>query len=179
MQYHDKEWGVPCFEDQHLFEMLCLEGAQAGLSWITILHKRENYRKRFHDFDIARCARLTDAALAKALTDAGIVRNKLKVFGVRKNAQAALRVIEREGDLASWLWSFVDGEPVVNKFRSLKNVPPTTAQSDAMSKALKRAGFTFVGPTICYAFMQATGMVNDHLVTCPQHAAVQRIRVPK
>ncbi len=179
VRYHDEQWGVPCFDDQHLFEMLCLEGAQAGLSWITILRKRENYRKRFHHFDIVRCARMTDDALAKALGDAGIVRNRLKVHAVRKNAQAAIRVIEREGTLAPWLWSFVNDKPITNTFRTLKDVPASTQQSVAMSKTLKKEGFTFVGPTICYAFMQATGMVNDHLVTCPRHTAVQRIRLPK
>ena len=176
VQYHDEEWGVPSWNDQHLFEMLCLEGAQAGLSWITILRKREAYRKRFHGFDIARCARLTDAALERAMGDPGIVRNRLKVAGVRKNARAAARVIEQEGALAPLLWSFVGGAPIINSFRTLKQVPAETEQSRAMSKALKKAGFTFVGSTICYAFMQATGMVNDHLVTCPRHQAVQRIR---
>ena len=179
MQYHDEEWGVPSWNDQHLFEMLCLEGAQAGLAWITILRKREGYRERFHSFDIDKCARLTDAALAKALLDPGIVRAKLKVEATRRNAQAALRVIEREGALSPWLWSFVDGRPVVNRFRTMKDVPASTPHSEAMSKALKKAGFTFVGPTICYAFMQATGMVNDHLVTCPRHAQVQKFKPTK
>lgn len=179
VQYHDDEWGVPSWDDQHLFEMLCLEGAQAGLSWITILRKREAYRDRFSAFDIARCARLTDAALAKAMSDPGIVRARLKIEGVRRNARAAQAVITRHGGLAPWLWSFVDGEPIVHCFRAMPEVPATSTQSEAMSKALKSAGFTFVGPTICYAFMQAVGMVNDHLVTCPRHAAVQRIKAQR
>ncbi|MCA9293951.1 MAG: DNA-3-methyladenine glycosylase I [Phycisphaerales bacterium] len=175
VQYHDEEWGVPSWDDRHLFEMLCLEGAQAGLAWITILRKREGYRKRFHNFDIARCARLTDNALAEALNDPGIVRAKLKVEAIRKNARAAQHVIEREGSFAPWLWSFVDDRPVVNQFQTLKQIPATTTQSTALSKALKRSGFTFVGPTICYAFMQAVGMVNDHLVNCPRHTVVQHL----
>lgn len=175
VQYHDEEWGVPNRDDQHLFEMLCLEGAQAGLAWITILRKREGYRARFHGFEIEWCARLSDAALTKALSDPGIVRSKQKVEAVRKNAKAALAVIEREGALAPWIWSFVDDTPVVNRWRTMKEVPATTQRSEAMSKALRKAGFTFVGPTICYAFMQAVGMVNDHLVSCPRYEAVQRI----
>ena len=166
-EYHDAEWGVPQRDDRALFEMLILEGAQAGLSWHTVLVKRENYRRLFHGFDIARCAKLTDAQLERALLDAGIVRNRLKVYSERKNAQAALAVIAEHGDLASYLWSFVGGKPQVNRPRGLGDVPAQTPASDAMSKALKKRGFSFVGSTICYAFMQATGMVNDHVVTCP------------
>lgn len=165
--YHDSEWGVPQRDDQALFEMLILEGAQAGLSWYTVLAKRENYRRVFHGFDIARCARLTDPQLERALLDPGIVRNRLKIWSVRKNALAALALVDEHGGLAPYLWSFVDGKPVVNRPRSMADVPPTTPASDAMSKALRKRGFTFVGSTICYAFMQATGMVDDHLTTCP------------
>ena len=165
--YHDAEWGVPQRDDRALFEMLILEGAQAGLSWHTVLVKRENYRRIFLGFDIAACAKLTDAQLERALTDSGIVRNRLKVFSVRKNAQAALAVVAEHGDLASYLWSFVGGAPIVNRRRGMGDVPAQTPESDAMSKALRKRGFSFVGSTICYAFMQATGMVNDHLVGCP------------
>ena len=166
-EYHDAEWGVPLRDDRALFEMLILEGAQAGLSWHTVLVKRENYRRLFHGFDIARCAKLTDAQLERALTDPGIVRNRLKVYSVRKNAQAALATIAAHGSLSTYLWSFVGGTPIVNRRRGLGDVPAQTKESDAMSKALKKRGFSFVGSTICYAFMQATGMVNDHVVTCP------------
>ena len=165
--YHDTEWGVPQHDDQRLFEMLILEGAQAGLSWSTVLAKRENYRRIFLGFDIARCAKLTDAQLERALLDAGIVRNRLKVYSVRKNALAALAAIKEHGSLAAYLWSFVDGKPVVNRPGAMGEVPATSPQSDAMSKALRKRGFSFVGSTICYAFMQATGMVDDHLATCP------------
>jgi DNA-3-methyladenine glycosylase I len=165
--YHDREWGVPERDDRALFEMLILEGAQAGLSWHTVLVKRENYQRVFHGFDIARCAKLTDAALERALGDAGIVRNRLKVYSVRKNAQAALAVIAEHGSLSRYLWSFVGGEPIVNRRKGMGDVPAQTKESDAMSKALKKRGFSFVGSTICYAFMQATGMVNDHVTTCP------------
>lgn len=165
--YHDHEWGKPVHDDQHLFEMLCLEGAQAGLSWITVLKKRDAYRKAFHHFDIKRCAAMTDEALSAQLLNAGIIRNKLKVFGVRKNAQATLEVQKAHGSLDAYLWQFVGGSPLVNHWASYKDAPTSTPQSDAMSRALKKAGFTFVGTTICYAFMQAVGMVNDHELTCP------------
>jgi DNA-3-methyladenine glycosylase I len=165
--YHDHEWGKPVHDDQHLFEMLCLEGAQAGLSWITVLKKRTAYRAAFHQFDIAQCAAMTDTALTAQLSNAGIIRNKLKVFGVRKNAQAALAVQKTHGSLDAFLWQFVGGSPIVNHWVSYKDAPTSTPQSDAMSRALKKAGFTFVGTTICYAFMQAVGMVNDHELTCP------------
>lgn len=164
--YHDTEWGRPLHGERELFEFLCLEGAQAGLSWRTILEKRANYGRVFHDFDIDRCARLTDEALEKALLDPGIVRNRLKVYGVRKNALAAQAVQKEHGSLDAYLWSFVGGKPVDNMPRSRSDVPASTERSDAMSKALKKKGFTFVGTTICYAFMQATGMVNDHMADC-------------
>ncbi|MBN8481088.1 MAG: DNA-3-methyladenine glycosylase I [Xanthomonadales bacterium] len=168
--YHDAEWGVPLRDDRALFEFLVLEGAQAGLSWRTILEKRDNYRRAFHDFDIARVARLNDAQLERRLLDPGIVRNRLKVFSARDNARATLEVIGAEGSLSAWLWDFVGGAPIVNRWRAHADVPASTPRSDAMSKALRKRGFRFVGTTICYAFMQATGMVNDHVVDCFRHA---------
>lgn len=164
--YHDTEWGRPLHGDRALFEFLCLEGAQAGLSWRTVLEKRPNYRRVFHGFDIARCAALTDAELEAALSDPGIVRNRLKVHAVRKNAQAALQLQREHGSLDAYLWSFVDGRPVDNLPRGRGDVPASTPLSDRLSKALRKQGFTFVGTTICYAFLQATGMVNDHLADC-------------
>ncbi len=166
LAYHDREWGVPHHEDRALFELLTLEGAQAGLSWRTILARREEYRRAYHGFDIERVAGMRDASLEKLMTTSGIIRNRLKVFSVRDNARAALRVIEEHGSLDAWLWSFVDGSPLVNRWQEGKQVPAKTELSDQMSKALTKRGFRFVGSTICYAFMQATGMVNDHLVSC-------------
>jgi DNA-3-methyladenine glycosylase I len=171
LHYHDTEWGVPSHDPRHLFEMLTLEGAQAGLSWLTILRKREGYRCAFHDFDVERIARYDEADVARLLADPGIVRNRLKVASTIDNARAVLELGARE-ELTSLLWSFVDGEPIQNRWRSLQQVPASTPLSDAMSKALKRRGFRFVGTTICYAFMQAVGMVNDHLLSCPRHRAV-------
>lgn len=165
-EYHDKEWGVPLYDDQKLFEFLLLEGAQAGLSWITILRKRENYRKAFDQFNPEKIARYTDKKHQKLLQDAGIVRNKLKVKGFTKNAQAFLKIAERENNFSEFIWQFVGGKPIQNKWQALKEIPATTEIAETMSKALKKEGFTFVGPTICYAFMQATGMVNDHVVDC-------------
>lgn len=167
--YHDTEWGVPLHDDRGLFEFLCLEGAQAGLSWRTVLAKREHYRKVFHDFDIARVARMSDRALEKLLLDPGIIRNRLKVFSTRDNAIAALRVIEEFGSLDVYLWSFVDGKTVRNRWHEQGEVPPSTEVSDRMSKTLRKRGFRFVGSTICYSLMQATGMVNDHLTGCFRH----------
>lgn len=164
--YHDEEWGVPVHDDRKLFEMLCLEGAQAGLSWITILRKRENYRAAFDNFDAVKIARYSEAKLEKLMHNPGIVRNRLKIYGTVKNAKAFLAVQKEFGSLDAYLWQFVGGRPIVNARRSLKEVPATTPESDAMSKALKKRGFTFVGSTICYAFMQAVGMVNDHVVDC-------------
>jgi len=164
--YHDTEWGVPLHDDRALFEFLCLEGAQAGLSWRTVLAKRDNYRKAFHNFEIARVAAMTDRELEKLLLDPGIIRNRLKVASTRDNAIAALRVIEEFGSLDGYLWSFVDGKPLRNRWRSQADVPASTELSDRMSKALKKRGFRFVGTTICYSLLQATGMVNDHLVGC-------------
>jgi DNA-3-methyladenine glycosylase I len=170
--YHDTEWGTPLHDDQALFEFLCLEGAQAGLSWRTILLKRDNYRRVFHDFDIKRVAAMKERELEKALLDAGIVRNRLKVYATRDNAIAALKVIDEFGSLDRYLWSFVDGKPIRNKWTGQGDVPASTPLSDRMSKDLKKRGFRFVGTTICYAFMQATGMVNDHVVSCFRHKKV-------
>jgi DNA-3-methyladenine glycosylase I len=168
--YHDTEWGTPLHDDRQLFEFLCLEGAQAGLSWRTVLAKRERYREVFHDFDIARVAAMTDRELEKLLLDPGIIRNRLKVFATRDSAITALGVIEEFGSLDHYLWSFVDGKPLVNRWADSGSVPATTPLSDGMSKAMKKRGFRFVGSTILYSLMQATGMVNDHVVTCFRHA---------
>ena len=167
--YHDTEWGTPLHDDRALFEFLCLEGAQAGLSWRTVLAKRENYRKAFHNFEIARVAAMKDRELEKLLLDPGIIRNRLKVTATRDNAKVALGVIEEFGSLDAYLWSFVDGKPLVNRWRDKSEVPASTELSDRMSKALKKRGFRFVGTTICYSLLQATGMVNDHLVGCFRH----------
>ena len=169
-EYHDREWGVPVRDDRLLFEFLVLECAQAGLSWSTILAKREAYRRAFRSFEIARVARFGERDVARLLGDAGIVRNEAKVRSAIRNARASLAVIDERGSLASLLWSFVDGSPRQNRWRSNTQVPASTAESDAMSRELKRRGFNFVGSTICYAFMQAVGMVNDHLVGCFRHA---------
>ena len=170
LDYHDREWGVPHHDDSALFELLTLEGAQAGLSWRTILARREEYRRAYHGFDIKRVAGMRDPTLEKLLTSSGIVRNRLKVHSVRDNARVALDVIAEHGSLDAYLWSFVGSKPLVNRWQESKQVPATTALSDQMSKALAKRGFRFVGSTICYAFMQATGMVNDHLVSCSGHA---------
>jgi DNA-3-methyladenine glycosylase I len=164
--YHDEQWGVPSFDDQHLFEMLVLEGAQAGLSWSTILRKRDGYRKAFAGFDAEVIARFGPKDVERLLADAGIVRNRLKVESAIENARRVLEVQEGEGSLAAYLWGFVGGKPIVNRFRKLEEIPAETVESRAMSKDLKRRGFRFVGPTICYALMQSTGMVNDHVVSC-------------
>lgn len=169
--YHDSEWGVPLHDDRALFEFLCLEGAQAGLSWRTVLNKRDNYREAFHDFEIARVAAMKDRELEKLLLDPRIIRNRLKVFSTRDNAIAALAVIEEFGSLDVYLWSFVGGSTLRNRWREQGEVPASTELSDRMSKALKKHGFRFVGTTICYSLMQATGMINDHLVECFRHKA--------
>jgi DNA-3-methyladenine glycosylase I len=173
-KYHDEEWGVPVHDDRTLFEFLILEGAQAGLSWSTILAKRENYRKAFANFDVKKVAKYDEKKVAALLQDEGIVRNRLKVAGTVKNAIAFIAVQKEFGSFDKYIWSFVAGKPIQNKPRSSGDVPAKTDISDAMSKDLKKRGFTFVGSTICYAFMQATGMANDHLVDCPRHAAVKR-----
>jgi DNA-3-methyladenine glycosylase I len=173
--YHDLEWGVPSYDGRHLFEMLTLEGAQAGLSWSTILGKREGYRAAFADFDAARVARFDRRRIERLLRDPGIVRNRLKVESTVNNARC-VREVERTGDLAGYLWQFVDGTPIVGKWRSIAEIPAETARSKAMSKDLKRRGFRFVGPTVCYAFMQAVGMVNDHTTTCFRYEELQAAR---
>ena len=164
--YHDFEWGVPSHDERHLFEMLTLEGAQAGLSWATILRKRDGYCRAFGDFDAARVARFDRRRIERLLRDPGIVRNRLKVESTVNNASRVLTVRKDLGGLAEYLWQFVDGTPIVGKWRSISEIPAETAESKAMSKDLKRRGFRFVGPTVCYAFMQAVGMVNDHTTTC-------------
>lgn len=167
--YHDNEWGVPLHDDDSLFEFLCLEGAQAGLSWITILRKREHYIKVFDQFNAHKIVRYDDNKIASLLDDPGIVRNKLKVNGFVKNARACLEMKDQGLSLNDYFWNFVDGEPIQNKWKDSSQVPANTPLSDVMSKDLKKRGFTFVGSTICYAFMQATGMINDHLVDCYRH----------
>ena len=166
VRYHDEEWGTPLHDDRTLFEFLILEGAQAGLSWSTILNKRENYRKAFDRFDPKRVARYDRRKIQQLLHDPGIVRNKLKIKSAVENAKAFLRVQEEFGSFDRYIWQFVGGKPRVNKWKSMQQVPASTAESDAMSKDLKRRGFKFVGSTICYAFMQGVGMVNDHVVDC-------------
>jgi DNA-3-methyladenine glycosylase I len=166
--YHDDEWGVPSHDDRHLFELLVLEGAQAGLSWATILRKREGYRRAFADFDCAKIAHYGAREVGRLLGDAGIVRNRLKIESAIANARAVLEL----DSLDTYLWSFVGGEPLVNAWESLAEIPAQTAESTAMSKDLKRRGFRFVGPTVCYAFMQASGMVNDHVVDCFRYREV-------
>jgi DNA-3-methyladenine glycosylase I len=166
LAYHDEEWGVPVHDEAHLFEMLTLEGAQAGLSWSTILNKREGYRKAFAGFDAERVARLTPRSVERLMADPGIVRNRLKIESTLANARAVLRVRDEDGSLDALLWSFVGGAPKVNRFRRLGDIPAETPESKAMSKELKRRGFRFVGPTVCYAFMQACGLVNDHVTGC-------------
>ena len=176
LAYHDEEWGVPLHDDRRLFEMLVLEGQQAGLSWETILKKRDAYRRAFANFDADEVARFGARDVKRLLADAGIVRNRLKVEAAIANARATLEVRDEVGSLDRYLWGFVDGAPIVNRRRGMKDVPASTPRSDAMSRDLESRGFRFVGSTICYAFMQATGMVNDHLVTCFRHEEVGRPR---
>jgi DNA-3-methyladenine glycosylase I len=171
--YHDGEWGVPSHDDRHLFEMLILEGAQAGLSWITILRKRENYRRAFVNWDAEKIARFGEKDVTRLMADAGIVRNRLKISAAIDNAKAYLSVRDESGSFDDYLWQFVGGAPIQNKRRTLRKVPARTRESDAMSRDLKQRGFRFVGTTICYAFMQAVGMVNDHVVSCFRHVEVR------
>ncbi len=172
LTYHDEEWGVPCHEDRKLYEMLILEGAQAGLSWITVLKKRENYRTAFDQFDIEKIAQYDEAKVAELMSNPGIVRNRLKVNAAVANARAYLKVREEFGSFDKYIWQFVGGKPLVNHWQSLGEIPPQTVESQAMSKDLLKRGFKFVGPTICYAFMQACGMVNDHMVDCFRYGEV-------
>ena len=173
LSYHDEEWGMPSRDDRHLFELLVLEGAQAGLSWATILRKREGYRAAFAGFDAQTMAGFGPRDVERLLDDSGIVRNRAKIESAVGNARAALAVAEERGTLAEYLWSFVGGEPIENEWRTLADIPAETAESRAMSKDLKRRGFRFVGPTICYAFMQAAGLVNDHVVACFRHEEIR------
>jgi DNA-3-methyladenine glycosylase I len=176
IEYHDTEWGVPVHDDRIHFEFLILEGAQAGLSWSTILKKREGYRKAFADFDPVKVARFTEAKLEKILLDPGIVRNRLKVFAAVNNAKRFLEVQKEFGSFDSYIWSFVKGRPIVNKWKTLKQIPPTTKESDALSKDLISRGFKFVGSTVIYAHMQACGLINDHLVDCFRYAETIKLR---
>ncbi|WP_419786787.1 DNA-3-methyladenine glycosylase I [Pseudodesulfovibrio sp.] len=169
VEYHDREWGVPIYDDRDLFAKLILDGAQAGLSWITILRRRENYYTAFDGLDPEKMARYDDAKIEELLANPGIIRNRLKVRAARANAQGYLSILEKEGSFSRFLWQFVDGRPVQNNWRTLAEAPAQTKASQAMSRALKGYGFNFVGPTIVYAFMQAVGMVNDHLVDCFRH----------
>jgi DNA-3-methyladenine glycosylase I len=172
--YHDREWGVPVHDDRLLFEFLILEGAQAGLSWETILKKRDNYRAAFDQFDAAKIARYTARKTAALLNDPGIVRNRLKIASAVDNAKAFLAVQQEFGSFDRYIWRFVDGRPIQNRQKAMRDIPAKTDVSDAMSKDLKKRGFRFVGSTICYAFMQAVGMVNDHLVTCHRYSTVKK-----
>jgi DNA-3-methyladenine glycosylase I len=171
IDYHDTEWGVPVRDSELLFQHLLLDGAQAGLSWITILKKRDNYRRLFYNFEPNKMAKMTDTQLDKLLLNPDIIRNRLKVYGFRKNAQAYLKLSETQ-TFSDFLWQFVGGEPLVNHWNEISQVPTKSEASDQMAKALKKAGFTFVGTTICYAFMQAVGMINDHTMDCFRHQQV-------
>jgi DNA-3-methyladenine glycosylase I len=173
--YHDKEWGVPEYDDRALFEKLILDGFQAGLSWITILRKRDNFRKAFDGFDPEKIARYTPKRVEKLMQDAGIVRNRAKIEGTILSARAYLDIMEKEDGFSDLLWEFLDGRPKINEFKTIKSVPAETPVSKAMSKELASRGFKFCGPTIVYAFMQATGMVNDHLVSCHRHDACRKL----
>jgi DNA-3-methyladenine glycosylase I len=173
--YHDEEWGVPSHDERHLFEMLILEGAQAGLSWSTILRKRVGYRAAFAGFDPERVARFGARDLQRLLRNDGIVRNRLKIEAAARHARAFLAVRDEFGGFDAYIWGFVNGKPIQNRWRGLDEIPAHTSESDSMSKDLKRRGFTFVGSTICYAFMQAVGMVNDHVVSCFRHRLVRRM----
>jgi DNA-3-methyladenine glycosylase I len=175
-RYHDEEWGVPVHDDRRQFEFLILEGAQAGLSWSTILNKREGYREAFVDFDVEKVARFDRRKVERLMKFPGIVRNRLKIESAISNARAVIRLQDEVGGLSDHLWSFVGGRPIVNRWRAMKQVPATSAESDALSKDLKQRGFRFVGSTILYAHMQATGMVNDHTVDCFRYAACKRLR---
>ena len=173
--YHDEEWGVPVRDDQTLFEFLILEGAQAGLAWITVLRKREGYRALFDDFDAKKIAQYSDRKLDKLLLDPRIIRNRLKVYGARKNALAFLKIQEEYGSFSNYIWDFVDGKPIQNNWKSMAELPATSPISDALSKDMKKRGFTFVGSTIMYAHMQATGMINDHTANCFRHKECKKL----
>jgi DNA-3-methyladenine glycosylase I len=174
-EYHDNEWGVPLHDDRKIFEMLVLEGAQAGLSWLTVLRKRGNYRKAFDDFDPKKVANYDGEKFQQLLGNEGIIRNKLKIRSAIQNARAFLEVQKKFGSFDDYIWQFVGGKPIQNSWANLSELPAQTAESEAMSKDLRERGFSFVGPTICYAYMQATGMVNDHIVTCFRHEEIARM----
>jgi len=176
IDYHDQEWGVPVYDDQRLFEFLVLEGAQAGLRWITILKKRGDYRKAFHNFDIDRIANYQETDVSRLLANSGIVRNRLKIESAIRNARGVLDFQDKHGAFSSFLWRYVDGVPIQNKWISMEELPAKTAISEIMSKDLKKRGFNFVGPTICYAFMQAVGMVNDHTTDCFRYKQVKKLK---
>jgi len=169
-EYHDTEWGVPLHDDQKLFEFLILEGAQAGLSWVTILHKRENYREAFDNFDPAKVAIYDDKKIDELLNNKGIIRNRLKIVSAISNAQAFLEIKKEFGTFDRYIWQFVEGQTIYNKWKTMDEIPATSKESEKMSKDLKKRGFKFIGPTICYAFMQAVGMVNDHIIGCYRYS---------
>ncbi len=171
--YHDKEWGVPGYDGKMLFEMIILEGAQAGLSWLTILKRRETYRKAYDGFDPLKMSRWTDVKINRLLENSGIIRNRRKIEAAKTNAAAYLNILQEFGNFETFIWSFVNGRPIVNAWKSLNEIPSETKESRLMSRELKLRGFKFVGPTICYAFMQAVGMVNDHTIDCFRHQAIQ------
>lgn len=175
VKYHDEDWGVPVYDDKELFAKLILDGAQAGLSWITILKKRDNYYEAFDGLDPEVIANYDQKKVESLLQNKGIVRNKLKINAAITNAKAYLKIVEEEGSFANYLWNFVEGKPIINKYKNMNEVPATSPESDAMSKALKKKGFKFVGSTICYAFMQAVGMVNDHFIGCFRYDEVQKL----
>ena len=174
ISYHDTEWGVPVHDDSRLFEMLILEGAQAGLSWLTVLKRRESYRKAYDGFDPVKIARWDQEKIESLLKDPGIIRNRLKVEAARTNARAFLQIVKEFGSFDTFIWSFVGGKPIRNSWKNIREIPATTPASDTMSKALKTRGFKFVGPTICYAFMQAVGMANDHTVDCFRYRSLHK-----
>lgn len=173
IEYHDTEWGVPVFDDRKLFEFMLLDAFQAGLSWSTILAKRDNFRNAFNDFDYQVIASYDEVKIQELQSDSGIIRNRLKIRGSVKNAQAYIKMIEKHGSFSKYIWGFVEGRPIVNKFKTMAEIPASTPLSDKISKDLKKNGFTFVGTTICYAFMQAAGLVNDHVTTCFRYHQVQ------
>lgn len=175
VDYHDREWGVPVHDDRTWFEFVCLDGQQAGLSWITVLKKRDNYRKAFHNFDPLKVSRMRDSTIEKLLLNPGLIRNRLKLYSIPANARVFLQVQDEFGSFDDYIWRFVDGSPLDGKRHKSGDVPATTAESDAMSKDMKRRGFKFCGPTICYAFMQAAGMVNDHLQDCFRYEEITRL----
>lgn len=175
VKYHDEEWGRPLYDNQKLFELLCLEGAQAGLSWLTILKRRENYRRAFDNFDAVKMARYDEEKINELFKDEGIIRNKRKVIAFIENAKAYLRIVEQYGSFSDYIWQFVGSMPIQNSFQSVSELPASTSLSEKMSKQLKKDGFRYVGPTICYAFMQAAGLVNDHIITCPCYEEVKKL----